>query len=459
MAATTGHLVGKPGVAICIKGPGLANMVPGLAAASLEGWPMVALTEAYGPTVGAGLAHKRLNHSLLASALCKAQRHYGEEAEDFRYLSEVASQETPGPVLLELTGHKESRRVIPRVLPQQAGDSDVLSSIKAASHPVVIAGTLAGRIGCADELSRLRIPVFTTAAAKGLIDEAAEYAAGVYTGAGGEYTLEHQLLRTADLAIGIGLRAREVLRTKAFHCRAINVDPVVTADEAAFGFQSTSGVAGRDFWPTLQEKCWGASELREISNRLEDYLCQGFLPGRAYRVMQRMLKRDVRLVMDTGHFCTVGEHVWKARRADLCLMSGQGRYMGTSLPMAVGAALCEAAVPVVAVVGDGGIGMHISEARIAASRQLRILFVLMSDGGFGSIATTASREGLSRTSIQVRKPSWRRVMEAFGIPSWEGRDEDSLTDALQAWQRTSGPGFVELHFPGDAYERMCDRVR
>ena len=48
MAGTVGRLSGLAGVALAIKGPGLTNMVPGLAVSAFESFPMVAVVEAYG---------------------------------------------------------------------------------------------------------------------------------------------------------------------------------------------------------------------------------------------------------------------------------------------------------------------------------------------------------------------------------------------------------------------------
>ena len=65
MAGTVGRLSGKAGMAIAIKGPGLANMVGGMAACTYENLPMLAVTEAYGAEVPLAKAHKRLDQGAL----------------------------------------------------------------------------------------------------------------------------------------------------------------------------------------------------------------------------------------------------------------------------------------------------------------------------------------------------------------------------------------------------------
>src|SRR5262245_42126734 len=58
MAGTVGRQSGRAGVALSIKGPGVTNMMPGLAVSFFESFPVVAVVEAYGPAAAAAKAHK-----------------------------------------------------------------------------------------------------------------------------------------------------------------------------------------------------------------------------------------------------------------------------------------------------------------------------------------------------------------------------------------------------------------
>ncbi|MGD9299993.1 MAG: thiamine pyrophosphate-binding protein, partial [Desulfobacterales bacterium] len=49
MAGAFGKLSHHSGVAVSIKGPGLTNMLPGLAACALDAFPVVSISEAYLP--------------------------------------------------------------------------------------------------------------------------------------------------------------------------------------------------------------------------------------------------------------------------------------------------------------------------------------------------------------------------------------------------------------------------
>lgn len=459
MAGTVGRITGRAGVAYGIKGPGFANMVPGLAASWFEAFPMVAVVEAYLPGSKADKAHKRLDHTTLAQAVTKGRRFFSDGGPGFDDMAAWAETEVPGPVVLELANGLVSSEA---AVPVQEGviypADNLIAFVEKSNRPVVIAGTIAIRKGWGEALSRLGLPVFSTAAAKGVVDEAAPMAAGVYTGVGLKLTPESRLLPQADLVIGLGVRPNELLVTRPFHCPSVNIDTVTVPGMEAFAFAATTSNVPQNLWSLLATKSWGLEILKESLVQLELAILQDFLPGQAFCIIAKCLGRSVRMVMDTGYFCTIGEHTWKAPRPDLCLFSGQGRYMGTVVPMALGAAIHDPTTPVVAVAGDGGIGMYVGEMRLAIERHLPLLLVLMTDGRFGSIATRAIKDGLTMSPLKIGNPSWTPIMEGFGLPSWRARNPEELHAALRSWN-PSGPGYLEIAFDAELYERMCSNIR
>src|SRR5262245_40657460 len=132
---------------------------------------------------------------------------------------------------------------------------DVATAVSASKRPIILAGTLALRRGWSDRLNGLSIPVFSIAAAKGVVDETVSPAAGVYTGVGPHRAPETSLLPQADLVIGLGLRAGEVLKASPFHCPAINIDEVTGAIHAGFDFDGVSKCVHEAF-ESLQSRNW-----------------------------------------------------------------------------------------------------------------------------------------------------------------------------------------------------------
>ncbi len=459
MAGTVGRLSGKAGMAIAIKGPGLANMVGGIAACTYENLPMLAVTEAYGPAVPLAKAHKRLDQGALTAAVSKGRRYLATNGPGYDELAGWAGQEAPGPVFLELAGAIDQADAVPdaKALPDQG---DVLGLIEQAERPIVIAGTLALRHGLSPDLNRLQIPVFSTAAAKGAVHEALPHAAGVYTGVGQELSPEADLIQRADLIVGIGLRPGEVLGAGPFPCDAVNLDPIDAPGHDGFAF---AGVL-RDSAPALErlaQKAWGVEECARAVAKLRQHLLQpgDFLPAHAFAAIAQAFPNGVRMVIDTGYFCTIGEHIWQAPKGDWCLSSGSGRYMGMGLPQAIAAAVQDPSVPTVLAVGDGGIAPFLAEARLARRLNLPLAVLQMSDGGYGSVRTRAIADGLTQAPMLEPGASWQGAFDGIGFASAEAGSADALAATLTDWQPNDGPMFALLPMESEPYQDMIRGVR
>ncbi len=453
MAGTMGNLSGKPGIALSIKGPGFANLSQGLAASWFENFPLVAFSEAYPGNVDWRVRHKGMDQGAMSSAVAKARVQVGGAGVDFAAIAAHALAEMPGPVVAEFVAGDSALPPEPAAVP---ADPRVASVVAAAQKPLVIAGTLAVRKGWGARLAALKIPVFSTASAKGVIDETLPHAAGVYTGVGLARAPEAALLPECDLIIGLGLRPGEVLATK-LPKPAINVDTIPSA--SVFGFGATTSDSDGVF-AQLARKEWEIPRIQLAVSKLRLQMQSGpFQPAHVYDTVDRHFRSQVRAVFDTGYFCTIGEHAWRARRPDWFLISGNGRFMGTGIPMAIGAAFHDATVPTVAFLGDGGIGTHVGELRIAARNRLPILFILMSDGGFGSVRTRAIKDGMTQHPLLMEDPSWLAITTAMGIPGARVENQQQFSDMLTSWQWRDGPGYIEVVFDPEIYQRMVDGLR
>jgi acetolactate synthase I/II/III large subunit len=460
MAGTIGRLTGRPGFSLSIKGPGLANAVPGLAASWFEAFPVVHLAEAAPAGAPASAAHKRLDHRTLTAAVSKGMFQLSGNGGGLGPAFECAGAEEPGPVVVELVDSSDAPVLFSQGGPVLKGAGRIIRMVNSSERPVVIAGALAARRGWGPGLSRLGVPVFSTAAAKGVVDEELPHSAGVYTGAGGRLTPEAQLLAEADLVVAFGLTAREVLAARPFSSRSACVSAVNTPGMDGFSFTETAGPgAAEEVMDALSRKQWGVERLGRMKEDLRDRMTQGFLPGRVFELVFGHFHGQARVVMDTGYFCTIGEHAWPARKPEWCLFSGQGRYMGTGLPMALGAAFYDPSVPTVAFLGDGGIGMYPAEALLAVKHGLPVLIVLMSDNAFGSIRTAALGNSLTQSPLTMDGRSWTGFFEAMGMPALRAESAQDVARALSAWKPADGPAFLEIVFDPDKYESMTEGIR
>jgi acetolactate synthase-1/2/3 large subunit len=467
MAGTLGRLSGNAGVSVSIKGPGLANMIPGMTACYFESLPVVAVTESYLPDTPHSKAHKRLDHKLLTAGVVKGSRFLSSHGPGFHEMADWSETEIPGPVHFDISGtpiESDSPIIAERDKGKEGFDTrGFFELVSSSKRPVVIAGTLAIRSGWSEWLNKLSIPVFSVAAAKGVVNETLPQSAGVYTGAGLELTPEYSIIPKADLIICLGLRHKEVLNVVPFQCKTVNVDPLGEVHSRGYKFESMiegSKEQMDKLYTLLENKEWGLDLLREDIDRMRDHMMSHvFMPANVYMVIEEYFKNKARIILDTGNFCTIGEHIWRVHRSDLYLSSGQGRYMGTAIPMALGSLFYDSEVPVVAFKRDGSIGVYKYEVKIAVERRFPLLLILMSDGFFGSIRGRAIKSGLTQKPVTISNSSWIKVLEGLGVESVYVEGEEKLLNVLGGWNSSSGPLFIQINFDPDKYQSMVDKIR
>lgn len=466
MAGAFGKLSTRSGVAVSIKGPGLTNMLPGLAACRLDGFPVVSISEAYLPGAPPESCHKRIEHDKLLAGIAKVQAYLSDSGPEFESLCRLAESEVPGVAHLNIAA-TPADGLISRMPPQEELDTDAdmertIALIRKANQPVVIAGTLAVRKNWSDYLNRLTLPVFSTAAAKGVVNESLPHAGGVFTAVGGPLAPETAIIPQADLVLSLGLRHNEVLAVKHFDCPAVHIDPL--GEEKSFGFKFKRRIAGTGsqldtLFETLAQKSWGLELIETARKTLNARLFKSaFLPAQVYAGIARHYKKEARLVLDTGNFCTIGEHAWQVPRSELYLAAGQGRYMGVGIPLGVGAALYDPRIPTVVFTGDGGIGMFISEMKLAAKNHLPLLVVLLSDAFLGTIRGASLTKGYTQKPAAIDQPSWLKTMEGLGIAGQRINNSAELAAALEGWNRNA-PLYLEVPFDADDYQDMTEGIR
>jgi acetolactate synthase I/II/III large subunit len=463
MAGTAGRLGSSVGVALGIKGPGLTNMVPGLAACRFESLPVIGLVEAYPPHTPPTVAHKRIDHSRVVDGVTKGYGGLAVRGPSFEEFAEYAQSEIPGPVVLDFVGEgdHEGYALNPESAPFRPEDTTAWRQVvKQASQPVMIVGTLAMRLGLHDQLDRLSFPVFSTAAAKGVVNEGKPHAAGVYTGRGGPMTPEHALLPLADAVIGIGLRPSEVLSLNGFQSPVVNFEVPTVRSEVPGAIRANTKDLGDALW-YLTERGWGLDLVKEARARVRQALLERsrFLPAHVFDVLWSRFGGQNRLVVDTGSFCTVAEHTWATMAPHLYVGSGQSRYMGLGVPMALGGMILDPSVPTALAVGDGGISPFFGELLSAVERALPLVVLFMTDGGFGSIRASARQRGLTDRPLVKANPPWRKAAVALGFHDAHAEDVADVSHHLERWKPGDPPLFLECRFDPPAYQAMTEGVR
>jgi len=463
MAGGFGRAAGIPGMCLSIKGPGFSNMLAGVTSNWLDRNPSLSLSESYGPGSSADRMHKRLPHAAMAKPVVKAYANNPHQ-DLLPQLWNLCLSEEPGPVHVDISsrmtgttfeGGPVEQDLEP--LPQR-----LAAMMKAARKPVLIVGSLATRRAWRESLAFLTIPVFTTVAGKGACDETGPWSGGVFTNAGGPYAPETSVLQEADLVVGLGLRTTEILDVRPLHAPLLLLDELShRAKGLAPAMEATVKEDGfREAIDLLKGKQWGDQEVRAAKTKLEDRLATDqWMPAGAFRVAQHTLPASTVYVLDTGSFCTIGEHVLLAERPGRIMGSACGRSMGVAIPFGIGAAFGLKGTSTVIVIGDGGVRMYPEAITTAVRENMPVLVMLMNDGSYASIRHVAESRQLTTNPLHLDSSRWRPVFRSLGCASERVVSLASLEQALKSWRQFPEPLFLELKFNPTRYLHMTEGIR
>jgi acetolactate synthase I/II/III large subunit len=359
MADAWGRLTGTPGVALVTGGPGHANAVSALYTALAAESPLI-LISGHAPLdeLGKG-AFQEMRQADIAAPLAKAswtaQSAQGLAADVARAWREACSGR-PGPVHLSVPNDvldavtEEPLAPDFRTAPPSSETSrEILEALRAANRPLILAGPARMRAGACALEAATGIPVIGMESPRGVNDPSLGRLADV--------------LKQADVVLLLGKRADFTLKFgKAFAdgCRVLSAE--------AFAADAPLGKGGwRD--EVRAALAYRPPAWQEIQSRNH--------PVAVCREVQRLLERpDAILVSDGGEF---GQWAQACLNAPRRVINGPAGSIGAALPFAAAAQLAYPQARVVAMLGDGTFGFHMSEIDTAVRYGLNYLAVIGND--------------------------------------------------------------------------------
>ncbi len=133
-----------------------------------------------------------------------------------------------------------------------------------------------------------------------------------------------------------------------------------------------------------------------------------------------------------------------------------GWAIGASIGMARGNPRC----PVVCLTGDGSYLMNGQEITVAAQEGLTVLFVILNDGCLGMVKHGQRLAGAEPTAFQLPQVDYGRLAETLGIPGFVIRspaDFDTLD--MEAILLRPGPTLLDVRIDGEEVPPMGLRMK
>ncbi|HEY4813780.1 MAG TPA: acetolactate synthase AlsS [Chthoniobacterales bacterium] len=492
IAGGIGRMTGKAGVAIATSGPGVSNLVTGLATANSEGDPVVAL----GGAVATAETLKQLHQTMDAVSICKPVT---------KFSATVASSDAVGEVLANAFRAAEAGRPgaayvnLPKdimaapcahdvvSMPAFAGlgpaDSAAIAEaarlINSADNPVVLLGLLASKPANAaalrDFIGKNHLPVVGTFQAAGAV------AAHLFENFGGRVgQLANQpgdrLLDSADLVITIGYDPVEYppgdwnrnSARKIIHIDVLPADldnayrPYVelTGDIASTLNLLTPQV-GRPHRSDLAAMILKAIAIERAELTRESASRSGtpIHPLRLVAELQPFLSSDVTMALDMGSF-----HLWLARhlysfKARQILISNGQQTLGVALPWAIAASIVRPSEKAIAISGDGGFLFSAMELETAVRLKANIVQLVWIDGTYDMVAVQEVLKYGRKSGIELGPVDVVKYAEAFGAAGRMIRTPDEIAPALREALDHTGPIIIGVHVDYSDNHRLFEMVK
>jgi acetolactate synthase-1/2/3 large subunit len=471
IAAGIGRLTGKAGVALVTSGPGCSNLVTGLATATSEGDPVVAIGGA-GPR---SLSRERRHQSMDTVSLFRPITKFSAEIDAPGDASEVianafraAESGRPGAAFvsapMDIINADADGEVLTPTAPDPLGPADPVAItaaaalINKATRPVLLLGLLASEPRVAKEaralLAKTNLPVVCTYQGAGVVSRELFHCFGGRVGLF-HNQLADQLLDEADLVITIGYDPIEYepsLWNRGRKRSLIHID-------------STAHDVDRDYRPQVELTGNIARTIRELTAQVEQRTCAAdsallaeiarerkrftakargrngtpIHPARLVYELQNLLRDDVTLCLDMGSF-----HIWLARylysfRPRQMLFTNGQQTMGVGLPWAIAACLVRPAAKAISISGDGGFLFSAMELETAVRLKCNLVHLVWIDGSydmvrFQEVAKYGRSSGVEFGPVDVVK-----FAEAFGAKGFMIQTPDQIASTLKRALEMQGP--------------------
>ena len=485
MAEIWGRLTGRAGVCSSTLGPGAINLLLGVADATTNSTPLVAISAQVGLNRIYKESHQGVDLvSMFAPVTKWAAIVPGAAAipEMTRKAFKLAQTERPGATYLAVPEDVEVAEMPPGLAPLRVNiprpDEPSATQIARAAavldravRPVVLAGHGAARAGAAEALIRfsetLGLPVATTFHGKGVFPDDHPNALGAVGFMAHDYA--NFGFDDADVIIAVGYELQEFdpVRINPHGDKAIlhlsrvpaevddhydvevglqsdlghTLDALAAATAARFSHGESAGVGGRI-----------RSLLRaELERGAEDDSFP-LKPQRIVADTRAALDRHDIVLADTGAVKMWMARLYPTYEANTCLISNGLSTMAFALPGAIGAKLARPGCRVLAAVGDGAFMMPSQEIETAVREGIPMTVLVWQDDAYGLIGWKMEMEIGREVAVRFNNPDLVAYAESFGARGYAVRAAADLRPALD--EALAYDGVSVIACPVDYGENM-----
>ncbi len=469
---------GELGVCTGTAGPGVTNLLTGIANAYMGRYPVFYLGGKARVTEYDRNELQDFDQTSIIQLMSKYARTVYEPLRVPEYISRAISYAvngTPGPAYIEIprditdsmvdfdqVSFTETYRYKGRTKAEETDIKKAVEMIQAAQKPLIVAGSGIWWAQAQDELTmfanKTGIPVFTRNAGRGCFDETSP----LYV----SYAAKGPVLQESDLIIIIGTRAGYTLSQEMIQKHQkiirIDIDPVeVTnqwdADLAIVGDAKAVLKQLKEAAPEKQYPQWAALPAMVHAKVMQmfEQLCPDpkacpINPIAFYQELLQEIDKDTIVVIDGGDSAT-WSYTFLPAYGPGQLMGIAGNAfgpLGVGMGYAMASKLAHPEKKVLLITGDGAFGYGIPEFDTCMRYGINITAIIFNDGLWGMIKRSEQRKAPNETKFVgldlEQNTHYEKIVEGFGGYGELVTHIDELRPAIQRAVASGKPGCVNV---------------
>jgi thiamine pyrophosphate-dependent acetolactate synthase large subunit-like protein len=463
-----------PSVCMAASGPGVTNLITGMANALIDCCPVVAFGGSSPISQFGRQVFQEIDQVELMRGCCKhVDRivNLKRIPQQVSFALQCAMAGKPGPVYVDCPGdmlyQKIDENLIdwsfaerPLMESRSLGDprqvAALVAALQKAERPLIVSGSGVIWSRAWNEMQQFveaaGVPFYTTPQGRGVVPDDHEYS---------YLAMRSSAFRDADLIIVLGTRMNYIIGHAspprfgpnatiaridvdageiAMAARYVDI-PIVGDCKAVLG-QLLDAIKGKikpgNYAAWRQKLHEGEQQKRTAAGANRPAEDGDIHPVRMLEAVRDFMKRDAILCVDGQETLNFGRQTMPTFAPGHRLNSGPFGTMGVGLPFGVGAKVACPDKQVIVVHGDGSMGMNAMEMDTAIRHKIPLLIVISLNGGWTG---DPKREKPGRDLGYMR---YDKMCEALGGYGEYVTKPEDITPALERAQKKVDEGMVAL---------------
>lgn len=462
---------GKVGVLLTTSGPGVTNVVTGIANAYLDSIPIVIITgnvpvsslgkESFQEVDVIGITMPVVKHNFIVKNVADLEITIKEAFK-------IAMSGRKGPVLIDIpkniqTDISEYKCSPPLALEKIDNDTNAfdkaLELISKSERPFIYCGGGVVTSMAGDEVvnisKKINAPIGTSMMGITAIPNNYSLNMGM-TGMHGNFA-SSSLKAEADLLIAVGARFsdratgnKEEYENNKYiiHIDIDSSESQKNIDSHAFLYGNVKDILKKltDKTPTKTLKSWTERILCYKKNiTTQKWLNKDFNPELIIKRVNKYSKDDTIVATDVGqHQLWVLQH-YRFNNARTLLTSGGLGTMGFGLGAAIGGCLAKQKTKTILFTGDGSFSMNCNELATVSVQNLPIIIIILNNGTLGMVRQWQSiffNNHYSHTTFQ-KQTDFVKLADAYNIAGKKINSLEELDSILKVEMYTETPFLID----------------